>query len=141
MFKYIADILRSITPKQRLIALFITLVFVLLITVGNSLISAFSNSDNILENKVKRLETVNNELNQQIIQSQLECTQDITLLRKQIIAEITQLENEMKQYNRTSNTLVRVDTVNPTTLRVIYMKPDISRLSNMKNNLMKEDNE
>ena len=139
MFKYISDILKSITPKQRLIALSITLLFILLITVGNNIINAISNSDSILDNKVKRLEIINAELNQQIIQSQLQCTKDITVLRKQIIDEITQLENEMKQYKYTTNSLVIIDTVNTQTPRVIYMKPDISRLSNMKNNLMKEE--
>ena len=139
MFKYIAEILKSITPKQRLIALLITLLFILLITVGNNIITAISNSDNVLDNKVERLEIANAELNKQLVESQIQCTKDITALRKQIIDEITQLENEMKGYRQTTNSIVRIDTLNPQTPRVIYMKPDISRLSNMKNNLMKDE--
>lgn len=138
MFKYIAEILKSITPKQRLIALLITLLFILLITVGNNIITAISNSDNVLDNKVERLEIANAELNKQLVESQIQCTKDITALRKQIIDEITQLENEMKGYRQTTNSIVRIDTVNTQTPRVIYMKPDISRLSEMKNNLMKD---
>ena len=139
MFKYIAEILKSITPKQRLIALLITLLFILLITVGNNIITAISNSDNVLDNKVERLEIANAELNKQLVESQIQCTKDITALRKQIIDEITQLENEMKGYRQTTNSIVRIDTVNTQTPRVIYMKPDISRLSNMKNNLMNDN--
>jgi len=135
MFKYIADILKSITPRQRLIALSITLLFVLLITVGNNIISAISSSDNILNNKVERLETANKELNNQLVESQLQCTQDITELRKQIIDEITRLENEMKSTTNERRTIMRIDTVQSNTPKVIYMKPDISHLSDMKKRL------
>ena len=98
----------------------------------------YPNSDNVLDNKVERLEIANAELNKQLVESQIQCTKDITALRKQIIDEITQLENEMKGYRQTTNSIVRIDTVNTQTPRVIYMKPDISRLSEMKNNLMKD---
>lgn len=135
MFKYIADILKSITPRQRLIALSITLLFVLLITVGNNIINAISSSDNILNNKVERLETANKELNNQLVESQLQCTQDITELRKQIIDEITRLENEMKSTTNERRTIMRIDTVQSNTPKVIYMKPDISHLSDMKKRL------
>ena len=104
MFQYISDIIKNISPQQRLFALFITLVFIFLITFGGKLITAFSQTDRVLVGRVTRLEQSNElltqenqELNKIIIESQLQCTKDITSLRKQILEEVTMLEKEMSQ--------------------------------------------
>jgi hypothetical protein len=111
MFKYISEIIQNISPKQRLFALFITLVFILLITLGGNVIDAFKSRDSVLENRIKTLEIANlslnqqnHELNQVVLKSQLDCARDITNVRKQILDEILLLESEMKNI---SNPFVR----------------------------------
>jgi hypothetical protein len=102
MFQYISEIIKNISPKQRVFALFLTLLFIFLITFGGKLITAFSQTDRVLIGRVSRLEKSNqiltqenNELNDIILESQLQCTKDITKLRKQILDEVTMLEKEM----------------------------------------------
>ena len=107
MFQYISDIIKNISPQQRLWALVVVLVTVVVVTLGDNLITAFTNSDNVLENKISRLESANQLLNNQnrelqtiVIESQLQCTKDITNLRQQIVDELSQIEREMRMTQR-----------------------------------------
>ena len=120
MFKYISEIISNISPRQRFFALVVTLFTILLLTLGNNLISAFTNSDQILENKVQRLENSNNLLSEQnrelqtiVIQSQIQCTKDITQLRQQIVDELSQIEREMNMSQRAlkTTTILPNDTI------------------------------
>ena len=118
MFKYISEIISHISPRQRFFALVVTLFTILLLTLGDNIISAFTNSDKILENKVERLENSNNLLSEQnrelqtiVIQSQIQCTKDITQLRQQIVDEISQIEREMSISQRSLQTTSRNDTI------------------------------
>ena len=118
MFKYISEIISHISPRQRFFALVVTLFTILLLTLGDKIISAFTNSDKILENKVERLENSNNLLSEQnrelqtiVIQSQIQCTKDITQLRQQIVDEISQIEREMSMSQRSLQTTSRNDTI------------------------------
>ena len=118
MFKYISEIISHISPRQRFFALVVTLFTILLLTLGDNIISAFTNSDKILENKVERLENSNNLLSEQnrefqtiVIQSQIQCTKDITQLRQQIVDEISQIEREMSMSQRSLQTTSRNDTI------------------------------
>lgn len=111
MFKYISEIIGNISPRQRFFALVITLLTILLLTLGDNIISAFTNSDKILQSRIERLENFNNLLSEQnrelqtiVIQSQIQCTKDITQLRQQIVDEISQIEREMNMVQRTSQT-------------------------------------
>ena len=106
MFQYISEIIKNISPAQRFWALFITLLTIIFVTLGDDVITAISSSNTVLENKVsalessnKSLQTQNSELQQIVLKSQLDCTRDITQLRQQILDEITQLEREMRQTN------------------------------------------
>lgn len=108
MFKYVSDIIKSITPRQRVLALFITLLFILLITLGGQIITAVTNSDRILENKVNRLEDANRllteenkSIREELIGSQIQCGKDIVNVRQQIIDEISQIERSMMSVNST----------------------------------------
>jgi hypothetical protein len=110
MFQYISEIIKNISPRQRVFALFLTLFFILLLTFGGNIIDTINSSNTILERKVTILETSNTslmkqnqEMREMIIQSQLDCSRDITQLRKQMLDEIMLLEKEMKQ---TSNPFV-----------------------------------
>ena len=118
MFKYISEIISHISPRQRFFALVVTLFTILLLTLGDNIISAFTKSDKILENKVERLENSNNLLSEQnrelqtiVIQSQIQCTKDITQLRQQIVDEISQIEREMSMSQRSLQTTSRNDTI------------------------------
>lgn len=104
MFQYISEIIQNISPRQRVFALFLTLFFILLLTFGGNIIDTINSSNSILERKVTILETSNTslmkqnqEMREMIIQSQLDCSRDITQLRKQMLDEIMLLEKEMKQ--------------------------------------------
>ena len=153
MFKYVADIIKNISPQQRLFALFITLMFIFLITFGGRIISAISQTDKSLVRKVDRLEISNRQLSEQnqelqtlIIQSQLQCTKDITEVRKQILSEIGLLEKEMMQtQTRTSNkmSIYSEDTIQVSMMRIEEPKPQtntqvMSHLKKMKTQLQKE---
>ena len=136
MFKYISDIIQNISPKQRLFALFITLLFIFLITFGGKIISTISESDKALLRKVERLELSNKQLGEQnqelqtiIIQSQLQCTKDITDVRQQILTEIGLLEKEMSQTTRVNKMSVYTeDTIQVSMMR----RPEPQQLPHTK---------
>lgn len=136
MFKYISDIIQNISPKQRLFALFITLLFIFLITFGGKIISTISESDKALLRKVERLELSNKQLGEQnqelqtiIIQSQLQCTKDITEVRQQILTQIGLLEKEMSQTTRVNKMSVYTeDTIQVSMMR----RPEPQQLPNTK---------
>lgn len=136
MFKYISDIIQNISPKQRLFALFITLLFIFLITFGGKIISTISETDKALLRKVERLELSNKQLGEQnqelqtiIIQSQLQCTKDITDVRQQILTEIGLLEKEMSQTTRVNKmSIYTEDTIQVSMMR----RPEPQQLPNTK---------
>lgn len=149
MFKYVADIIKNISPQQRLFALFITLMFIFLITFGGRIISAISQTDKSLVRKVDRLEISNTQLSEQnqelqtlIIESQLQCTKDITEVRKQILSEIGLLEKEMTQTTRTNKmSIYTEDTVQVSMMRIEEPQTNtqvMSHLKKMKQQLQKE---
>ena len=149
MFKYVADIIKNISPQQRLFALFITLMFIFLITFGGRIVSAISQTDKSLVRKVDRLEISNTQLSEQnqelqtlIIESQLQCTKDITEVRKQILSEIGLLEKEMKQTTRTNKmSIYTEDTVQVSMMRIEEPQTNtqvMSHLKKMKQQLQKE---
>lgn len=150
MFQYISEIIKNISPRQRFFALVVVLLTILLITLGGEIISAFTNSDRVLENKITRLEDANILLNNQnrelqtiLIQSQIQCTKDITQVREEILREIGQLEREM---NRTSGQLLFERRTEPVTgsnsndtvvmmsqqPRVIQINPNKEVMSHLK---------
>ena len=84
MFKYLSDILSKFTPQQRIIALGLLLFTAVLLGLGNSLIDAYSKSDEVLSDKVRRLELSqsilikeNDSLYNSLSNSQIQCSRDI----------------------------------------------------------------
>lgn len=150
MFQYISEIIKNISPRQRVFALFLTLFFILLLTFGGNIIDTINSSNTILERKVTILETSNTslmkqnqEMREMIIQSQLDCSRDITQLRKQMLDEIMLLEKEMKQSSnpfilrKTSEPTVGgsgLDTVvmGSTTQEVIQVRPNTEAMTHVK---------
>lgn len=150
MFQYISEIIKNISPRQRVFALFLTLFFILLLTFGGNIIDTINSSNTILERKVTILETSNvslmkqnQEMRELIIQSQLDCSRDITQLRKQMLDEIMLLEKEMKQtpnpfvLRKTSEPRVggsNLDTVvmGTTTQEVIQVRTNTEAMTHVK---------
>ena len=123
--------------------------FIFLITFGGRIISAISQTDKSLVRKVDRLEISNTQLSEQnqelqtlIIESQLQCTKDITEVRKQILSEIGLLEKEMKQTTRTNKmSLYTEDTIQVSMMRIEEPQTNtqvMSHLKKMKQQLQKE---
>lgn len=123
--------------------------FIFLITFGGRIISAISQTDKSLVRKVDRLEISNTQLSEQnqelqtlIIESQLQCTKDITEVRKQILSEIGLLEKEMKQTTRTNKmSIYTEDTVQVSMMRIEEPQTNtqvMSHLKKMKQQLQKE---
>jgi len=123
--------------------------FIFLITFGGRIISAISQTDKSLVRKVDRLEISNTQLSEQnqelqtlIIQSQLQCTKDITEVRKQILSEIGLLEKEMTQTTRTNKmSIYTEDTIQVSMMRIEEPQTNtqvMSHLKKMKQQLQKE---
>ena len=123
--------------------------FIFLITFGGRIISAISQTDKSLVRKVDRLEISNTQLSEQnqelqtlIIESQLQCTKDITEVRKQILSEIGLLEKEMTQTTRTNKmSLYTEDTIQVSMMRIEEPQTNtqvMSHLKKMKQQLQKE---
>ena len=123
--------------------------FIFLITFGGRIISAISQTDKSLVRKVDRLEISNTQLSEQnqelqtlIIESQLQCTKDITEVRKQILSEIGLLEKEMTQTTRTNKiSIYTEDTIQVSMMRIEEPQTNtqvMSHLKKMKQQLQKE---
>ena len=144
MFQYISDIIKNISPQQRLWALVVTLITVVAITLGGDIIDAFSNSNTALENRLTSLEVANRQLNEQnqglqtlILESQIQCTKDITQVRQKILDELNQIEREMRMSNQTLQMVTRDSTVS--SVRPIQLpNQGMLHLKEMKNKLETE---
>ena len=143
MFQYISEIIKNISPRQRFFALVVVLFTILLISLGGKIISAFTNSDKILENKVSRLEESNVLLNNQnrelqtiLIQSQIQCTKDITQVREDILKEIGQIEREMRMTQTRMISTSSRDTIQ--VIPVVTSNPAMNHLKTMKKKLEDE---
>ena len=143
MFQYISEIIKNISPRQRFFALVVVLFTILLISLGGKIISAFTNSDKILENKVLRFEEANILLNNQnrelqtiLIQSQIQCTKDITQVREDILREIGQIEREMRMTQTRMISTSSRDTIQ--VIPVVTSNPAMNHLKTMKKKLEDE---
>jgi len=107
MFKYIAAILKTISPAQRVIALSIVLLSITLISVGPKIVSSFTQDTEELKAKVELqrteiagLTTRVNELNKQVLDNQRACTNEIIQKEKDILSIIAEIEFEASRTNR-----------------------------------------
>lgn len=116
MFKYIVDILKEFTSKQKLYALIIVLVAIVIITVGPKLISEIKTDKeeyelivSSLRKRNRDLFVENEELNNQVIKGRTECRVLLVEKENEVIAALTEIERKMK----TQKTLnkITIDTV------------------------------
>jgi len=127
MFKYISEILAQFSMPQRIIALLVVLLSVIVITLGPSLINSITLDGDELWTTINKQKTQITELqdetfrlNQVIRDNQLECTNQIIDREREILEKLSFLENQMK--NVSQRNLMRVDTTQPQ--RIIRVLPD-----------------
>ena len=152
MFKYISQILSSLTPGQRILGLVMILCSVTIITLGPSLINA--NTTNCEDLKI-RVESQNtqiielnkrvSDLNTSILQNQSECTNRLINKEKEIYDIINEMENELQKNNKPRNNyrLIRLETDSiPTrtieTNETPNNKKVLKMIKNIKSKLHKE---
>ena len=106
MIKYISEILSKFTPQQRLLALVLLLFTAIILTLGNSIIDSFNQSDKVLKSKVDRLEVSqrilldeNDSLAITIIENEVQCSRDIADVRKKILEDLGMLERQLMSMN------------------------------------------
>ena len=107
MFKYLSDILSKFTPQQRILAFGLLLFTAVLLGLGNSLIDAYSKSDEVLSDRVRRLELSqsilireNDSLYNSLSDNQIQCARDIRDVRTKILEDLGILEREILNRNR-----------------------------------------
>ena len=104
MFKYIADIISKISVKQRLAALSIVLISIVVISVAPKLISGLTQDNEELKIKVENqrieIQSLNvrvNDLNKQIMENQTMCTDKFITREREILDMLTSMESEAKK--------------------------------------------
>jgi hypothetical protein len=114
MFKYIATILKTFTSAQRILALMLLLFFISVIMVGPAIIKSFKSNDEELtlritsQNKqIKELTIRVDELNDQVIDNQRECTNQLLSKEREIVAAVTEIINEAERQRTALRPLVR----------------------------------
>lgn len=102
MFKYIADILSQFSTPQKVIALSLILLSIVIITLGPSMIQSRDELKEEILNKNAKIRTLEDELNQKdstIRIEQKRCTNEILLREKEFIAMLDYLQNKAKKDN------------------------------------------
>lgn len=104
MFKYIADIISKISAKQRLAALSIVLISIVVISIAPKLISGLTQDNEELTIKVEnqRIEIQNlnvrvNDLTHQIMENQTICTDKFISREREILDMLLKMEGEAKK--------------------------------------------
>ena len=102
MFKYIADILSQFSTPQKVIALSLILLSIVIITLGPSMIQSSDELKEEIVNKNAKIKTLEDELNKKdstIRIEQKSCTNEILLREKEFIAMLDYLQNKAKKDN------------------------------------------
>jgi hypothetical protein len=117
MFKYISEILSKFTQRQRIVALSILLISIIIISVGPKITESLTYNDEELKlriesqnNQIGELNKRVNELNLQVISNQRECTNEIVRRETEILQMLTDIEthtNKMKNETRILNSMSR----------------------------------
>jgi hypothetical protein len=111
MFKYISEILSKFTQRQRIVALVILLISIIIISVGPKITESLTYDDKELKLRIESQNThiieLNqrvNELNTQVINNQRECVNEI--VRRE--TEILEIINEIDGYTRKMKNETRI---------------------------------
>jgi hypothetical protein len=106
MFKYISEILSKLSVGQRLLALVFLLLSITFISVGPKIVGAFTQDNEELKSKIDLQRTEIQsltqrvmQLNDQVIEGQMSCTNRFAQREQEILTMISALEAEAQKTN------------------------------------------
>lgn len=121
MFNYVSDILSNFTPQQRVFALLLLLLSIILMTNGSDLIKAVKGIPDdveiVLETQRKQIQMLQLEtarLNNTIVDVQMECTDRVLKREAEIADQIQQIINvgrRVETVSRFPSSIISSDTV------------------------------
>lgn len=159
MFDNFSSIIVTITKKHRILALFLLLLTIIIITLGPKLIEMINHDDNALNQRIdlqkesiKKLNVEIIKLNEEILQSQLSCTDRIVEREKEILDKILVMEKIVSTSNRLKNvervSMMRVRRDDDSTIVKSYIEPEVDnneenvdllkQIRNLKKDLSKD---
>ena len=122
MFQYISQILKSFTPSQRILALLILVMSIVMITLGPSFINSNTNTCDELtirlksqENQIIELNQRVNELNTQLLTGQKECTDNLIAKQREIMDMVNGMIKDAEHSNK--QTIVKTDVPRKLTMK------------------------
>ena len=122
MFQYISQILKSFTPGQRILALLILVMSIVMITLGPSFINSNTNTCDELtirlksqESQIIELNQRVNELNTQVLTGQKECTDNLISKQKEIMDIVNGMIKDAEHSNK--QTIVKTDVPRKLTMK------------------------
>jgi hypothetical protein len=147
MFKYISEILSKFTQRQRIIALIVLLISIIIISIGPKITELITYNDTELKLRIEsqntqiiELNSRVNELNTQVINNQRKCIDEIVRRETEILDIVNQIDNysskiknETRVVNSESHRAYRV--MNNDTVQVMGMmsEPRINRTTIIEN--------
>jgi hypothetical protein len=130
MFKYISKILAQFSTPQKIVALSMLLLSIVIISIAPSFISSITlNRDELnseikrQDSKIKNLEINVDSLEYKIRKSGMECTNQIVLREEEFLEMLERLKGDLRNHNNIEDRIVRLNT---TTEKKIYPVGDSS---------------
>lgn len=122
MFNYISQILKNFTSSQRILALLILVMSIVIITLGPSFINSNTNTCDELtirlksqENQIIELNQRVNELNTQLLSGQKECTDNLIAKQREIMDMVNGMIKDAEHSNK--QTIVKTDVPRKLTMK------------------------
>ena len=122
MFQYISQILKSFTPGQRILALLILVMSIVMITLGPSFINSNTHTCDELtirlksqESQIIELNQRVNELNTQLLSGQKECTDNLIAKQREIMDMVNSMIKDAEHSNK--QTIVKTDVPRKLTMK------------------------
>jgi hypothetical protein len=131
MFKYISKILAQFSTPQKIVALSMLLLAIIIITLAPSFISSITLDRDELnseikrqENKIKNLEVNIDSLEFKIRKSGMECTNQIFLREEEFLEMLERLKGDLRDHNNIGDRIIKINTTSSE--KKIYQAGDSS---------------
>jgi hypothetical protein len=118
MFKYISKILAQFSTPQKIVALSMLLLAIVIISIAPSIISSVTLDRDELNSEIKRqgtkiknLEIHADSLEYKIRKSGMECTNQIVLREEEFLEMLENLKGDLRNHNNMEDRIVRLNTV------------------------------
>lgn len=154
MFKYLSDILKNFTPQQRILALLILVLTIIILTLGTNIINSNTNTCEELNIRIKTQETeiiqLNgriNELSYDLITNQKECTNNLIQKQKEIMGIVNEMicdaESQVKyeKENQKKMMIIPVDDSIKVKTKIVLVNDNeemVNKLKTIKKQLEKK---